>query len=115
MGGQRVEGRGLPPPVGLARRRPLLVPRARQRAGRALPEYRAIRVTGTILDAIADPDLSTEITLQPWRRYGVDGVILFSDILTPLPAMGVEFEISEAALKRQGCLGSHLACRPSGA
>ena len=49
---------------------------------RSLPEYRAIRGTGTILDAIADPDL-TEITLQPIRRYDVDAAILYSDIVVP--------------------------------
>ncbi len=43
------------------------------------------------------PEVSTEISLQPWRNYGVDGCILFSDILTPLPGMGVEFDIEEKA------------------
>jgi len=43
-----------------------------RQAGRSLPEYRAIRGDGSILDAIKVPDLSTEITLQPVRRYGVD-------------------------------------------
>ena len=46
-----------------------------RQAGRSLPEYRAIRGTGTILRAIADPDLATEITLQPVRRYGTDAAI----------------------------------------
>ena len=41
------------------------------------------------------PDVSTEISLQPWQAYKTDGVILFSDILTPLPGMGVEFTIEE--------------------
>lgn len=59
-----------------------------RQAGRSLPEYRAIRGTGTILDAIADPDLSTEITLQPIRRYDVDAAILYSDIVVPAHAIG---------------------------
>jgi uroporphyrinogen decarboxylase len=59
-----------------------------RQAGRSLPEYRAIRGDGTILDAIADPDLSTEISLQPVRRYGVDAAILYSDIVVPAHAVG---------------------------
>lgn len=59
-----------------------------RQAGRSLPEYRAIRGDGTILDAIADPDLSTEITLQPIRRYDVDAAILYSDIVVPAHAIG---------------------------
>ena len=59
-----------------------------RQAGRSLPEYRAIRGEGTILDAIADPDLSTEITLQPVRRYDVDAAILYSDIVVPAHAVG---------------------------
>ncbi len=59
-----------------------------RQAGRSLPEYRALRGTGTILDAIADPDLATEITLQPVRRYGVDAAILYSDIVVPVAAIG---------------------------
>lgn len=59
-----------------------------RQAGRSLPEYRAIRGEGTILDAIQDPDLSTEISLQPVRRYGVDAAILYSDIVVPAFAVG---------------------------
>ncbi len=40
-------------------------------------------------------DVATEISLQPWKAYGTDGCILFSDILTPFPAMGVDFDITE--------------------
>ncbi len=64
-----------------------------RQAGRALPEYRAIRGTGSILEAIARPDLATEITLQPVRRYGVDAAILYSDIVTPAHAVGFGVEI----------------------
>jgi uroporphyrinogen decarboxylase len=64
-----------------------------RQAGRALPEYRAVRGTGTILRAIADPDLATEITLQPVRRYGVDAAILYSDIVTPVHAIGFGVDI----------------------
>ena len=59
-----------------------------RQAGRSLPEYRAIRGPGTILDAIAQPDLATEITLQPVHRYGVDAAILYSDIVVPVHAIG---------------------------
>jgi uroporphyrinogen decarboxylase len=64
-----------------------------RQAGRSLPEYRAARGTGTILDAIADPELAAELTLQPVRRYGVDAAILFSDIIVPVHAVGFGVDI----------------------
>jgi uroporphyrinogen decarboxylase len=64
-----------------------------RQAGRSLPEYRAVRGEGTILDAIAHPDLATEITMQPVRRYGVDAAILFSDIVVPIAAIGFGVDI----------------------
>ncbi|MGI9605866.1 MAG: uroporphyrinogen decarboxylase [Acidimicrobiales bacterium] len=64
-----------------------------RQAGRSLPEYREIRGSGSIIDAIADPDLSTEITLQPVRRYGVDAAILYSDIVTPAHAIGFGVDV----------------------
>ncbi len=64
-----------------------------RQAGRSLPEYRAIRGEGSILDAIKKPDLSTEITLQPVRRYGVDAAILYSDIVVPVHAVGFGVDI----------------------
>jgi uroporphyrinogen decarboxylase len=59
-----------------------------RQAGRSLPEYRALRGTGSILDAIADPAIACEVTMQPVRRYGVDAAILFSDIVVPYHAIG---------------------------
>jgi uroporphyrinogen decarboxylase len=64
-----------------------------RQAGRALPEYRAVREGTTMLEACRNPDLITEITLQPVRRYGVDAAILFSDIVVPLVAAGVNVDI----------------------
>jgi len=64
-----------------------------RQAGRALPEYRQARGEGRFLDAIADPALCAEITLQPVRRYGVDAAVLFSDIVVPLAAIGFGVEI----------------------
>ena len=64
-----------------------------RQAGRSLPEYRALRGTGSILDAIADPALSAEITMQPVRRYGVDAAILFSDIVTPYHAIDFGIDV----------------------
>lgn len=65
-----------------------------RQAGRALPEYRAIRGTGSILNAIAQPDVAAEITLQPVRRYGVDAAILYSDIVVPVAAIGFGVEVA---------------------
>jgi uroporphyrinogen decarboxylase len=64
-----------------------------RQAGRALPEYRAVRAGTGMLEACRTPDLVTEITLQPVRRYGVDAAILFSDIVVPLKAVGVDLDI----------------------
>jgi uroporphyrinogen decarboxylase len=64
-----------------------------RQAGRSLPEYRAIRGSETILDAIRQPELAAEITLQPVRRYGVDAAVLFSDIIAPVAAVGFEVDI----------------------
>ncbi|MXZ98355.1 MAG: uroporphyrinogen decarboxylase [Acidimicrobiaceae bacterium] len=64
-----------------------------RQAGRSLPEYRAVRGAGSILDAIADADRAAEITLQPVRRYGVDAAILFSDIVVPAHAVGFGVDV----------------------
>ncbi|MDA8380877.1 MAG: uroporphyrinogen decarboxylase [Actinomycetota bacterium] len=64
-----------------------------RQAGRSLPEFRALRGTSSVLDAIARPELAAELTLQPVRRYGVDAAILFSDIVTPLAAIGVGVDV----------------------
>jgi uroporphyrinogen decarboxylase len=64
-----------------------------RQAGRSLPEYRALRGDSSILEAIRDPELASEITMQPVRRYGVDAAILFSDIVVPLAGVGIDLEI----------------------
>jgi uroporphyrinogen decarboxylase len=64
-----------------------------RQAGRSLPEYRKVREGVGMLESCLRPDLVTEITLQPVRRYGVDAAILFSDIVVPLRAVGVDLDI----------------------
>lgn len=64
-----------------------------RQAGRHLPEYHQVRRPGSILDTIQIPELDAEITLQPVRRYGVDAAVLYSDIVTPLAAIGVGVDI----------------------
>ncbi|MGQ0624763.1 MAG: uroporphyrinogen decarboxylase [Sporichthyaceae bacterium] len=64
-----------------------------RQAGRSLPEYRALRAGVGMLESCMNPELITEITLQPVRRYGVDAAIFFSDIVVPLRAAGVELDI----------------------
>jgi uroporphyrinogen decarboxylase len=64
-----------------------------RQAGRSLPEYLALREGVGMLESCMNADLVTEITLQPVRRYGVDAAILFSDIVLPLKAVGVDLDI----------------------
>jgi uroporphyrinogen decarboxylase len=64
-----------------------------RQAGRSLPEYRAARGKTAMVEACTKPDLITELTLQPLRRYQVDAAILFSDIVVPLRAAGVGIDI----------------------
>lgn len=63
-----------------------------RQAGRHLPEYRALKERYSFWDLVATPELALEVTMQPLRRYGMDAAILFSDIMTPLPAMGINVE-----------------------
>ena len=64
-----------------------------RQAGRSLPEYRRVREGIPMLEACATPDLVAEITLQPVRRHRTDAAILFSDIVVPLKAVGVDLDI----------------------
>ena len=64
-----------------------------RQAGRSLPEFRAVRERHSFSAVVHSPELTAELTLQPVRRLGVDAAILFSDIVTPLAAIGVEVEI----------------------
>jgi uroporphyrinogen decarboxylase len=64
-----------------------------RQAGRSLPEYRKVRDDVPMLEACSRPEMIVELTLQPVRRYGVDAAILFSDIVVPLHAVGVDIEI----------------------
>lgn len=78
-----------------ASRKPIWLMR---QAGRYLPEYRALRADkGGFLALVYDPDAAAEITLQPIRRFGFDGAILFSDILIVPHALGQDlvFEAGE--------------------
>ncbi len=64
-----------------------------RQAGRALAEYRAIREQHTFEEVVHTPELAAEVTIQPVRRYGVDAAVLFSDIVTPLQAIGLDVTI----------------------
>ena len=63
-----------------------------RQAGRSLPEYRAVRDRLSMLKACTTADVITELTLQPRRRFAVDAAILFSDIVVPLRAVGLDID-----------------------
>lgn len=72
-------------------RRPLWIMR---QAGRYLPEYRKLRERHSFKALSQSPALAAEVTLLPLRRYPLDAAIVFADIMSPLPALGVEFEFN---------------------
>jgi uroporphyrinogen decarboxylase len=63
-----------------------------RQAGRYMPEYREIRSRQSMLEAISNPEIAAEITLQPVNALGVDAAIIFSDILPPLIGMGLDLD-----------------------
>lgn len=64
-----------------------------RQAGRYLPRYREIRSEHTFREAVATPELAEEISLLPYERFGVDGVVMFADILEILTPLGIDYRI----------------------
>jgi len=70
-------------------RRPLWIMR---QAGRYLPEYRAFREQHSFKALAGSPELAAEVTLMPLKRFPLDAAIVFADIMSPIPALGIEFD-----------------------
>jgi uroporphyrinogen decarboxylase len=65
-----------------------------RQAGRYLPEYRALKARSSFLEMTRTPEIAAEITLQPLRRFPFDAAIIFSDIMTPLEALGIDIQFN---------------------
>ena len=72
-----------------------------RQAGRSLPEYRALREQHGMFGIFRNPELAAEVTMQPVRRLGVDAAILFSDIVVPLAAIGLDVELQPGPVLRE--------------
>jgi uroporphyrinogen decarboxylase len=66
-----------------------------RQAGRYLPEYHTVRSQGSFMETVRDPERAAEITLQPMRRFDMDAAVIFSDILVPSAAMGLDVQFHE--------------------
>lgn len=72
-----------------------------RQAGRYLPEYRELRARHGFLEMVRTPELAAEATLQPIRRFDFDAAIIFSDIMTPLEALGIEIEFAPGPIVKR--------------
>ena len=77
-----------------------------RQAGRYLPEYREVRSRMAFLELCADADAAADVSLQPYRRFGMDGIVVFSDILLPLAGLGLGVDFAPGPVVRNPIRGA---------